>query len=109
MRIKIGDVNPRAKDQLPAVKPDASGVGVNYAEAYLKPFRARLEDGSKVLIKRRGLELRLRIGDREGRSLLRRLEHGPDVEDILRHALEEAARNAGAVFVEEDGALFFDL
>ncbi len=109
MKVKIGDVNPRAKDQLPAVKPDASGVGVNYAEAYLKPFRSRLEDGSKVLIKRRGLELKLRIGDREGRSLLRRLEHGPDVEDILRHALEAAAQGAGAVFTEEDGGLFLDL
>ena len=109
MRVKIGDVNPRAKDQLPAVKPDASGVGVNYADAYLKPFRAQLEDGSKVFCKRRGLELRLSIGEREGRSLLRRLEHGPDVENILRQALEEAAENAGAVFVEEDGALFLDL
>ena len=34
------------------------------------------------------------------------LEH---VEDILRHALEEAAENAGAVFVEGDGALFLDM
>ncbi len=109
MKVKIGDVNPKAKDHLPEVKPDASGVGVNYAEAYLKPFKARLEDGSKVLCKRRGLELKLRIGDREGRSLLRRLEHGPDVENILRRALEEAARGAGAAFVEEDGALFLDL
>ena len=109
MRVKIGDVNPRAGEQLQAVKPDASGVGVNYAQAYLKPFRALLEDGRKVLCTRRGLELRLRIGDREGRSLLRRLEHGPDVENILRHALEEAARNAGAAFVEQDGALFLDL
>ncbi len=109
MRVKIGDVNPKAKEQLPAVKPDASGVGVNYADAYLKTFRAQLEDGSKVLCSRRGLELKLRIGDREGRSLLRRIEHGPDVEVILRHALEEAARNAGAVFVEEDGALYLDL
>ncbi len=58
MRVKIGDVNPKAKDQLPTVKPDVSGVGVNYAEAYLKPFKARLEDGTKILCKRRGLELR---------------------------------------------------
>lgn len=109
MRVKICDVAPKAKDRLPDVRPDASGVGVNYADAYLVPFRTQLEDGSRVQVKRRGLELVLRIGDREGRSLLRRLEHGPDVEDILRAALEEAAEGAGAVFVEEDGALFLDL
>ncbi len=34
---------------------------------------------------------------------------GSDVEDILRHALEEASEGAGAVFAEKDGALFLDL
>ena len=84
MRVKICDVNPKAKDRLPAVKPDASGVGINYADAYLKPFRAQLEDGSKVLFKRRCRG------------------HPPTCPG-------RAARNAGAVFVEEDGALFLDL
>ena len=54
------------------------------------------------------------LDEAEGRELeqvrlaLRRLEHGPDARDLLRHALEEAARDAGFAFVEEDGRLFLD-
>ena len=109
MRFKICDVNPKAEGLLPETKPDDSGVGINYADAYLRPFKATLDDGRKVVCKRRGLKVTLKIGEQTGEGLLRRLEHGPDVRQLLRKALEEAASAAGASFVEEDGALFLDL
>jgi hypothetical protein len=40
---------------------------------------------------------------------LRRLEHGPDVKDMFRKALEEAARNAGATVVFEPNTIHIDL
>jgi hypothetical protein len=106
MRIRIGTVNPKAQRWLE--EPDGSGVGVNYTDAYVKPFKLTLEDGRKITCKRRGLKLTLAIGKATGDGLLRRIEHGPDVQNILRHALEEAAEAVGAEFVEEDGELFLD-
>lgn len=105
MRIELGPENESAEELLPDVKEDGSGIGINYADAYLKSFKTILDDGRKVSCKRRGLEITLKIGDETGRGLMRRLEHGPDVETILRKALEEAAADAGAVFDVEDGAL----
>ena len=66
------------------------------AEDRNKPVKLTLEDGRKLAFKRRGLKITLMIGDRSGEGLLRRLEHGPDVKEMLRAALEDAARNAGA-------------
>jgi hypothetical protein len=93
----------KADGLLPDRKPDGSGVGINYADALLKPVRLTLDDGRKVAIKRRGLKLTLTLGDRSGSGLLRRIAHGPDVEAIVRRALEEAATNAGAAIRFEGG------
>jgi hypothetical protein len=95
----------RAETLLPDQKPDGSGVGINYADAMLKPVKLTLDDGRKVAFKRRGLKITLTVGDRSGAGLLRRLEHGPDVKAMFRTALAEAARNAGvAIESSVDGS-----
>jgi hypothetical protein len=109
MRLRVGEVPADAARLLPAVAPDASDIGVNYADAYLKIFKQTLEDGRKLLCKRRGLKLTLKIGDRQGEGLMRRLEHGPDVEEILRQALREAAAAAGARFSVDDGTVYLEI
>ena len=76
----------------PEAKPDGSGVGVNYADQLLKPFKLTLADGRKMLLKRRGLKLTLAIGDKQGEAILRRLDHGPDVKVIFQKALEDRGR-----------------
>jgi len=109
MKIRLAAVDPKAERLLPENEPDDSGVGINHADAYLRPIKATLDDGRKITVKRRGLKITLHIGEATGEGLLRRLAHGPDVRTILQEALAEAARGVGATFVEEDGALFLDL
>ena len=109
MRVTIAVDEAQAEAVLPPAAPDGSGVGVNYAHLLLKPFKATLPDGRKVLCKRRGLKLTLTIGDRSGEALLRRLDHGPDEKTIFRKALEEAARQAGAVVAFEAGLVHLDV
>ncbi|MBI4603566.1 MAG: hypothetical protein HY721_16565 [Planctomycetes bacterium] len=98
-----------AEALLPPAQRDGSGIGVNYADAYLKALNVELEDGRKVACKRKGLKVVLEIGAARGEGLLRRLEHGPDPRAILRKALEEAARGAGAAFSVEGGTMYLDL
>ncbi|MGH9323576.1 MAG: hypothetical protein ACRD21_11075 [Vicinamibacteria bacterium] len=109
VRVELGPENKDAEKLLPSVKDDGSGVGINYADAYIKGVKVTLEDGRKVSIKRRGLKLSVTIGERTGDGLLRRLEHGPDEKDVLRKALEEAAKNAGAAFAVENGRMVLTL
>ena len=109
MRLRLADEAPDIEKFLPENREDNSGVGINYADAYLKVFKTTLEDGRKVLCKRRGLKLTLKVGDRTGEGLMRRLEHGPDPRAILRHALEEAAADAGGQISVEDGTIYLDL
>ena len=109
MKIRIGPEDERAQGKLPSVKPDASGIGVNYADAYLKAFKTTLDDGRKVTCTRRGLMVTFKIGDRKGEGLMRRIEHGPDVKDILQHALQEAALDGGWELSTKDGEIFVDL
>ncbi len=109
MRISIPVDEAQADAHLPEVKADASGVGINYADQILKPFKLTLEDGRKLLAKRKGLKITITIGDKQGEAILRRLDHGPDVKNMFRKALEEAARNLGAAVVFEPGAIHLDL
>ena len=104
-KIAFGPESKDADKLLPDVKDDGSGIGINYADAYIKPFKKILDDGRKVSCKRRGLELTLKIGDKTGKALMRRLANGPDARTILREALNEAASAAGVVFVVEDGVI----
>ena len=109
MRVTIPVDEALAEAHLPDAKPDGSGVGINYADQILKPFKQTLPDGRKFLAKRRGLKITMTIGDKVGEAILRRLEHGPDVKDMFRKALEEAARNAGATVVFEPNTIHVDL
>ena len=109
MRVTIPVDEAVADAHLPSVKPDGSGVGVNYADQILKPFKQTLPDGRKLTAKRRGLKITLAIGEKTGEAIMRRLDHGPDEKTIFRTALVEAARNAGAELTYEPGAVHLDL
>ena len=108
MRVKLPLDEAQAEPFLPENKADGSGVGINYADALLKPVKMTLEDGRKLAFKRRGLKLTLTLGDKTGEGLLRRLEHGPDAKTIVREAVREAARNAGAAITFEGGGAWLE-
>ena len=62
MKIALGPENADAVRHLPPARDDGSGVGINYADAYIKPIKATLEDGRKVAVKRKGLKITFTIG-----------------------------------------------
>jgi hypothetical protein len=109
MKVKLCDVNPAAAEKLPALTGDKSGIGVHYVDAYLKPMNVKLEDGTPVKCKRRGLKIALSAGPKKGEGLMRRLAVSPDPVVMLRAALEEAATAAGIGLAVEDGAIFITL
>jgi hypothetical protein len=106
--VKLPLDETQAAPFLPENKADGSGVGINYADALLKPVKLTLDDGRKLAFKRRGLKITLTLGDKTGEGLLRRLEHGPDAQVIVREAVREAARNAGAEIVFEAGVAYLE-
>ena len=106
MKQHLCDINPAAADKLPQFTGDKSGVGVHYVDAYLKPMNKKLEDGTPVKCKRRGLKVVLSAGIRKGEGLLRRLDVGPDPIVMLDAALQEAAAAAGIGLTVENGAIF---
>jgi hypothetical protein len=108
LKVKLPLDEAQAAPLLPEHKADGSGVGVNYADALLKPVKLTLEDGRKVAFKRRGLKVTMTLGEKTGEGLLRRLEHGPDAKRIVREALREAARNAGAEITFEAGGAYLE-
>ena len=100
---KVIKENPVAAEWLPENKPDGSGIGVNYVDAFLKPLNCELEDELRLACKRRGLKITVSLGDRKGEAILRRIEHGPDVRSILHAALTEAFAQADAKCESGDG------
>jgi hypothetical protein len=106
MKVKICDINPAAREKLPAQTLDKSGIGVHYVDAYVKPMNVKLEDGTLVRCKRRGLKITLTVGERKGDGLMRRIALGPDPIVMLDAALQEAAQAAGIGLSVEDGAIF---
>lgn len=109
MKTKLCDVDPAASAKLPEFTGDKSGIGVHYVDAYIKPMNAKLEDGTVVKCKRRGLKIVLSAGAKKGEGLMRRLDKGPDPTAMLRAALDEAAAAAGIELSVEDGALFISI
>jgi hypothetical protein len=107
--VKLPLDEAQAEPFLPENKADGSGVGINYADALLKPVKLTLEDGRKLAFKRRGLKVTLTLGDKTGEGLLRRLDHGPDAKAIVREAVREAARHAGAEITFEGGGAYLDV
>jgi hypothetical protein len=109
MKTKLCDVNLAASGKLPEFAADKSGIGAHYVDAYIKPMNTKLEDGTVVKCKRRGLKIVLSAGAKKGEGLMRRLEKGPDPVVMLRAALDEAAAAAAIELSVEDGALFIGL
>lgn len=106
MKLKICDVNAAAIDKLPARTDDKSGIGVHYVDAYLKAMNGKLEDGTPIKCKRRGLRITLTAGSAKGDGLMRRLDVSRDPVAMLDAALQEAARAAGVEITIEDGAIY---
>lgn len=109
MKAKLCDLNPAAKEKLPALTDDKSGIGVHYVDAYIKPMNAKLEDGTAVRCKRRGLQITLTAGGKKGEGLMRRLDVSSDPVTMLDAALKEAATAAGVGLTIEEGAIFIEL
>jgi hypothetical protein len=108
MKIKLCDVNAAAREKLPQLTDDKSGIGVHYVDAYVKPMNQKLEDGTPVKCKRRGLKIVFSVGARKGEGLMRRLAVSADPVAMLDAALAEAAATAGVGLTVEDNALFLD-
>ena len=100
--IKLCDVNSAAREKLPSVFRDKSGIGVHYVDAFIAPMNAALPDNTRVSCKRKGLKITLRVGTKKGEGLMRRLEVSPDPVVMLDAALQEAARNAGVQLQRTD-------
>jgi len=109
VKAKLCDLNPAAKEKLPAFTDDKSGIGVHYVDAYIKPMNTKLEDGTAVRCKRRGLKITLAAGTKKGEGLMRRLDVSPDPIVMLTAALQEAAVAAGIGLTVEDGAVFITI
>src|SRR6516162_881037 len=109
MKTKLCDVNPAAKERLPQLTDDKSGIGVHYVDAYLKAMNVKLADGTAVRCKRRGLKITLTAGTKKGEGLLRRLANGPSPEAMLDAALQEAAKAAGVGLSVQDGSMYLEV
>jgi hypothetical protein len=108
MKTKLCDINPAAKDKLPHLTDDKSGIAVHYVDAYLKAMNVKLADGTAVRCKRRGLKITLTAGTKKGDGLLRRLQYGPDPAAMLDAALQEAAKAAGVGLSVDEGAMYVE-
>jgi hypothetical protein len=106
VKVKICDVNTAAEAKLPEHTGDKSGIGVHYVDAFIKPMNMKLEDGTPVRCKRRGLKITLSAGAKKGEGLMRRLDVSTDPKVMLNAALQEAAKAAGIELTIEDGAVF---
>lgn len=109
MKVKLCDVNAAAAEKLPHHTDDKSGIGVHYIDAYIKPMNVKLEDGTSVRCKRRGLKVTLSAGTKKGEGLMRRLAVSPDPIVMLDAALQEAAKAGGLGLTVENGAIFLEL
>ncbi|MFZ1939280.1 MAG: hypothetical protein ACLPZY_21760 [Terracidiphilus sp.] len=106
MKTKLCDVNAEAEKKLPQHTSDKSGIGVHYVDAFVKPMNLKLEDGTPVKCKRRGLKITLSAGAKKGEGLMRRLAVSPDPVVMLNAALQEAAKSAGIELSIEGGAIY---
>ena len=92
--IKICDINQEAKEKLPPAFADKSGIGLHYVDAFIKPMNTKLEDGTRISCKRKGLRITLVVGTKKGDGLMRRLDVSRDPVVMLNSALQEAAKAA---------------
>lgn len=108
MKQRLCEINPAAVGKLPQHTDDKSGIGVHYVDAYIKPMNVKLEDGTPVKCKRRGLKIMLSVGTKKGDGLMRRLAVGSDPVVMLDAALQEAAKAAGVELTVEDGVVYVE-
>jgi len=106
VKVKICDVNPAAESKLPEHSGDKSGIGVHYVDAFIKPMNVKLEDGTAVRCKRRGLKIVLSAGTKKGEGLMRRIDVSANPVVMLNAALQEVAKSADIELTVEDGAIF---
>jgi len=88
---KLCDLNTAAREKLPPAFSDKSGIGAHYTDAFLKPMNTKLDDGTRVSCKRKGLKITLVVGAKKGEGLMRRLDVSRDPVVMLNAALQEAA------------------
>jgi hypothetical protein len=69
----------------------------------------KLEDGTAVRCKRRGLKITLSAGGKKGEGLMRRLQVSTDPVVMLDAALKEAAKAAGVELSVESGGIYLAL
>jgi len=103
---KLCDINQAAKEKLPPSFSDKSGIGVHYTDAYIKPMNTKLEDGTRVICKRKGLKVTLTVGTKKGEGLMRRLDVSSDPVVMLQAALQEAAKAAGVELKITESEIF---
>jgi hypothetical protein len=104
--IKICDIDQAAKEKLPPDFKDKSGIGVHYTDAFIKPMNAKLEDGTRVACKRKGLKILFTVGTKKGEGLMRRLDVSTDPVAMLTAALQEAAKGAGVELKITESEIF---
>ncbi len=109
VKVKLCDVSAAAGEKLPENTGDKSGIGVHYIDAYVKRMNVKLEDGTPVKCKRRGLKIVLSAGAKKGEGLMRRIDVSPDPVVMLEAALQEAAKAAGLGLMVEGGAIFLEM
>lgn len=103
---KLCDVNTAATEKLPPTFKEKSGTGTHYTDAFIKPMNTKLEDGTRVSCKRKGLKLTLVVGKKKGEGLMRRLEVSKDPVVMLQAALNEAAKAAEVELKITDTEIF---
>ena len=108
MKTLIAQVDTDAEQLIPPTAPDGSRIGVHYVDAYIKPMNTKTESGIEISCKRKGLKIMLAIGDNKGEAVIRRMDHGPEVQNMLRQALETAAKEAGSEFSVEEGQIYLE-
>jgi hypothetical protein len=106
---RLCDISVAANGKLPQHTDDRSGIGVHYVDAYLKPMNVKLEDGTAVKCKRRGLKIVLTVGTTKGEGLMRRLDVSRDPVVMLDAALQEAAKGAGVELTVQDGTIYLKM
>src|SRR4051812_515927 len=109
MKQRLCDINAAATGKLPQHTDDRSGIGVHYVDAYIKPMNGKLEDGTAVKCKRRGLKITFSAGTKKGEGLMRRLDVSRNPVIMLEAALQEAAKSAGVELSVESGTVFLSL
>ena len=107
--IKVCDINQAAKEKLPPAFAEKSGIGVHYVDAFIKPMNVKLEDGTRISCKRKGLKILLVAGTKKGDGLMRRLDVSPDPVVMLSAALQEAAKSAGLELNITESEIFISL